>query len=154
MLQVNHFIISQVNPQAVLFGSYNHRTSVWSNPVKGLVDSLLKFLKHQCRSYLVNCMKFFGSRRFRPLYAQTRSNIGTQLLTQEYEGRDCDISLIPWLHHRSLVRYVIVSSEQANNVWNGEGTVMNTAKATNMGWLSHVPFWTFVLSIFTVHSST
>ena len=102
MFNVNHFIISQVNPQAVLFGSYNHRASVWSNPVKGVFDSLLRFLKHQCRSWMLDVMKCLGSRRFRPLYAQKRANIGTQILTQEYEGRDCDISLIPWLNHRSL----------------------------------------------------
>jgi len=102
MFNVNHFIISQTNPQAVLFGSYNHRSNVWSNPVKGFVDSLLKFLKHQCRTWIVSVTKFLGSGRFRPLYAQRRANIGTQLLTQEYEGRDCDISLIPWLNHRSL----------------------------------------------------
>ena len=102
MLNVNHFIISQVNPQAVLFGSYNHRSSVFANPIKGLFDSLLRFLKQQSKSWLLNLMKFLGSRRFRPIYAQARANIGTQILTQEYEGRDCDISLIPWLNHRSI----------------------------------------------------
>ncbi|CAB9522298.1 Patatin-like phospholipase domain-containing protein [Seminavis robusta] len=102
MFNVNHFIISQVNPQAVLFGSFNHRSyDGWS--IKGVIDSLLCFLKGQCRSWLVNLMKFLGSGRFRPLYAQTRgANIATNILTQEYEGRSCDISLIPWLHHRTL----------------------------------------------------
>jgi len=28
--------------------------------------------------------------------------MGTQFFTQEYEGRDTDISLVPWQHHRSL----------------------------------------------------
>lgn len=26
----------------------------------------------------------------------------TQILTQEYEGRECDISMVPWISHRSL----------------------------------------------------
>ena len=82
MFNINHFIISQVNPQAVLFSSYNHRSNVWSNPIKGFIDSLLRYLKGQCRSWLVNAMKFIGSRRFRPIYANTRANIGTQILTQ------------------------------------------------------------------------
>jgi len=32
----------------------------------------------------------------------TRRNMGTQFFTQEYEGRETDISLIPWQHDRSL----------------------------------------------------
>lgn len=103
LFNVNHFIISQVNPQAVLFGSFNHRSNVWSNPIKGVIDSLLRFLKHQCRSWILNLVKCLGSRRFAPIYAQTRSNIGTQILTQEYEGRECDISLIPWRNHQGII---------------------------------------------------
>ena len=43
----------------------------------------------------------FGGRRIAPLW-DTRRNMGTQFFTQEYEGRETDISLIPWASHRSL----------------------------------------------------
>lgn len=32
-----------------------------------------------------------------------RRNLGSQFFTQEYEGRETDISLIPWQSHRSLI---------------------------------------------------
>merc|ERR1712157_332084 len=48
-----------------------------------------------------NVFDLFGGRRIAPLW-DTRRNMGTQFFTQEYEGRDTDISLIPWQNHRSL----------------------------------------------------
>ena len=43
MFNVNHFIISQANPHAVMFASYSHLKSVWSTPLTGLVNSILIF---------------------------------------------------------------------------------------------------------------
>lgn len=43
-----------------------------------------------------------GARRFAPQHATSRQ-IGAQFFVQEYEGRDCDISLIPWLGHRGMI---------------------------------------------------
>ena len=42
-----------------------------------------------------------GGRRIAPLW-DTKRNMGTQFFTQEYEGRETDVSLIPWESHRSL----------------------------------------------------
>lgn len=101
MFNINHFIISQANPHAVMFGTYNTEKSVWIHPITGLFNSLLIFLKDQLRGWLTHAVELVGGRRFSPLYGTTR-DFGTQILTQEYEGRACDISMVPWLTHRSL----------------------------------------------------
>jgi len=101
MFNVNHFIISQANPHAVMFASYSHLESIWSTPLTGLVNSILIFLKDQCRSWLSHIVQMVGARRYAPQHATSRI-LGAQIFVQEYEGRDCDISLIPWLGHRGL----------------------------------------------------
>jgi len=101
MFNVNHFIISQANPHAVMFASYSHLKSIWSTPLTGLANSILIFLKNQCRSWLAHAVEMVGARRYAPQHATSRT-IGAQIFTQEYEGRDCDVSLIPWLGHRGL----------------------------------------------------
>ena len=84
-----------------MFASYNQDLSVWVNPVTGLVNSLLIFLKDQTRAWLSHLVELVGARRISPLFA-TQRDIGAAFFTQEYEGRECDISLIPWKSHRSL----------------------------------------------------
>mmetsp|Transcript_10990 Transcript_10990/g.15731 ORF Transcript_10990/g.15731 Transcript_10990/m.15731 type:complete len:830 (+) Transcript_10990:208-2697(+) len=101
MFNVNHFIISQANPHAVMFASFGFERSVWINPLVGNINGILHFLQNQLRSYLRNVFDLFGGRRIAPLW-DTRRNMGTQFFTQEYEGRDTDISLVPWQQHRSL----------------------------------------------------
>jgi len=101
MFNVNHFIISQANPHAVMFASYSHLKSIWSTPLTGLVNSILIFLKDQCRSWLSHLVEMVGARRYAPQHATSR-RLGAQIFVQEYEGRDCDVSLIPWLGHRGL----------------------------------------------------
>jgi TAG lipase / steryl ester hydrolase / phospholipase A2 / LPA acyltransferase len=100
MFNVNHFIVSQANPHAVLFASYSHRSTALTNPVMGVVYSILKFLKDQVRSWLGHLVECVSAGRFASRY---EGIIGTQFFTQEYEGRATDISLIPWLSHRSLM---------------------------------------------------
>lgn len=102
MFNVNHFIVSQANPHAVMFASYNQNRSIWINPVTGLINSVLTFLKDRCRSWLANVVELVGARRIAPLHATSRGMMA-QFFTQEYEGRDCDISLIPWINHRSAL---------------------------------------------------
>jgi len=101
MFNVNHFIISQANPHAVMFASYSHLKSVWSTPLTGLVSSILIFLKDQCRSWLSHVVEMVGASRYAPQHATSRS-LMAQFFVQEYEGRDCDVSLIPWHGHRSV----------------------------------------------------
>ena len=101
MFNINHFIISQANPHAVMFASFGLERSVWAHPFVGYINGTLLFLKNQLRGYLSNIFDLFGGRRIAPLW-DTRRNMGTQFFTQEYEGRETDISLIPWQNDRSL----------------------------------------------------
>lgn len=101
MFNINHFIISQANPHAVMFASFSLDKSVWAHPLVGYINGILLFLKNQLRGYLRNVFDLVGGRKIAPLW-DTRRNMGTQFFTQEYEGRDTDISLIPWQNHRSL----------------------------------------------------
>jgi len=102
MFNVNHFIISQANAHAVIFASYSHLKSVWSTPLTGLVNSILIFLKDQCRSWLSHVVEMVGARRYAPQHATSRG-LGARFFVQEYEGRDCDVSLVPWISHRGLI---------------------------------------------------
>jgi predicted acylesterase/phospholipase RssA len=101
MFNVNHFIISQANPHAVMFASYSNKNSVWSNPFTGFLDGIIRFLRDQVRSWLLHLIECVGARRIAPLF-ETQRGIGYTFFTQEYEGRSIDISLIPWLGHRGL----------------------------------------------------
>jgi TAG lipase/steryl ester hydrolase/phospholipase A2/LPA acyltransferase len=105
MFNVNHFIISQANPHAVMFASYNQKNSVWTSPITGLLNSILTFLKDQARAWLSNMVACIGARRLAP---GAERSVGTQFFTQEYEGRPSDISLIPWLGHRSLMPFHVI----------------------------------------------
>jgi TAG lipase / steryl ester hydrolase / phospholipase A2 / LPA acyltransferase len=115
MFNVNHFIISQANPHAVMFASYNQNVSVWSNPFIGFVHQIQVFLKDQVRSWLLHLVSCVGARRITPLF-ETQRGIGATFFTQEYEGRSSDISLIPWLNHRGLfsaMMHIIYNPSQA-----------------------------------------
>lgn len=101
MFNINHFIISQANPHAVMFAGYNTNKSVWSNPIIGFAHGILVFLKDQVRAWLTHAVELVGGRRIAPLFDTSRG-MGSTFFTQEYEGRPSDISLTPWLSHRSL----------------------------------------------------
>jgi len=101
MFNVNHFIISQANPHAVMLASFNVNKSVWSNRCMGLMTGILLFLKKQVKEWLGNIIDLIGGQRIAPMW-DTRRGFGSQFFTQEYEGRDIDISLIPWINHRSI----------------------------------------------------
>lgn len=101
MFNVNHFIISQANPHAVMFASFGLSKTVWNNPIMGIMTSTLLFLKNQTRSWFKHLVELVGGRRIAPLF-DTRRGLWSSFFTQEYEGRDCDISLIPWINHRGF----------------------------------------------------
>ena len=102
MFNVNHFIISQANPHAVMFASFDVNTSVWTNPIVGMLSGILLFLKDQVRAWFSNVVELVGGRRLAPIF-DTRRGMAKQFFTQEYEGRDCDVSLVPWIGHRGFI---------------------------------------------------
>lgn len=58
-------------------------------------------LKKQAKAWIENIVETIGGQRIAPMW-DTRRGFLKQFFTQEYEGRDIDISLIPWKNHRSL----------------------------------------------------
>ena len=102
MFNINHFIISQVNPHAVMFSSLGLNQSVWTNTLFGTVSGILVFVKMQVKCWIRNVVELIGGSRKAPLW-ETRRGFLTQFFTQEYVGRDVDITLNPWASHRSLL---------------------------------------------------
>ena len=49
LFNVNHFIVSQVNPHSALFSTLTVDATVWSPPLYTLVVGILRFMKAQCR---------------------------------------------------------------------------------------------------------
>ena len=46
---VNHFIVSQVNPHSALLSTLSVQDTIWSHPAYGLLVGYLRYLKAQCR---------------------------------------------------------------------------------------------------------
>lgn len=104
MFNINHFIVSQANPHAVFltsFGMSKIGKNIWNGRVMSLLSGVLLFLKNQAKCWIGNIVEMIGGQRIAPMW-DTRRGFGKQFFTQEYEGRDIDISLIPWINHRSL----------------------------------------------------
>ena len=114
MFNVNHFIISQANPHAAIFASYYHVRSVWSSPTFRFFNGILSFLKDCVRSWAAHLVHLVGTHRIAPKHATSRS-LWSHFFVQEYEGRDCDISLIPWSNHRS--RFSAIMNVLYNPDW-------------------------------------
>jgi len=68
MFNVNHFIISQANPHAVMFASFGLSKTVWTNPLWGLLTSTLMFLKNQTRAWFKHVVELLGARRIAPFF--------------------------------------------------------------------------------------
>lgn len=54
MFNINHFIVSQANPHAVMFASFGLGKSVWAHPIVGYINGMLLFIKNQV-SLSYNC---------------------------------------------------------------------------------------------------
>jgi len=101
LFNINHFIISQVNPHAALLSNVSLSRSVWENPIYGFITALLGFMKSQVRAWTKHVVDLVILRRQAPSWS-TRRGVG-QLLTQEYEGRDQDITILPWFGHETII---------------------------------------------------
>jgi TAG lipase/steryl ester hydrolase/phospholipase A2/LPA acyltransferase len=55
MFNINHFIVSQANPHAVMFASFGLHRSVWANPIVGYINGMLLFIKNQ----VSGCISFW-----------------------------------------------------------------------------------------------
>ena len=94
MFNVNHFIVSQANPHAIMFSSLSISKSIWQNSFISCANGILLFVKNQVRAWFKNVVTFIGGRRVSPLW-DTRRGFFLQFFTQEHEGRDIDTTLNP-----------------------------------------------------------
>lgn len=99
LFNVNHFIVSQVNPHSAILSTMAIRANVWSHPLYGAIAGYVRFLKAQCRDWLKNIINLLVYRAKAPVWNAKRGL--SQTLTQEYEGRENDITIMPWLGHTS-----------------------------------------------------
>lgn len=96
LFNVNHFIVSQANPQAGLLSSLSSSLSpALSHPIVGLAAGAVTFLKVQMRAWLNNLVTLVTEAFSIPRSTITRGVL--QVLLQEYEGRsNVDVTLFPW----------------------------------------------------------
>ena len=73
--------------------------TVWSNPIYNTLVGYLRFLSSQCRDWVKNIVKLFIFRSRAPIWSSRRGF--TQTITQDYEGRDVDVTINPWSGHIS-----------------------------------------------------
>ncbi len=99
MFNVNHFIVSQANPHAIIF---SFSKSIWSNPVMGLFSGIVIFLKQELKDWFSNMFNLVRGQRATPMFDTKRLAFGSSLFMQDYEGRDIDVTINPWANHRSL----------------------------------------------------
>ena len=102
LFNVNHFIVSQVNPHSFLLSSLSLTSTIWSPFFWGLSIGYLKFLKSQCRDWTRNVIDLLVYGKVVPSWTAKRGL--AQLLTQDYEGKDTDISIMPWKGHMSITQ--------------------------------------------------
>lgn len=100
LFNVNHFIVSQVNAHSCLFSASSLHSSVWAPPLFGACVAYARFLKALIKDYVKNIVDLWVYRLKAPIWASRRGL--AQLLTQEYEGREQDITVMPWKDHISL----------------------------------------------------
>lgn len=101
LFNVNHFIVSQVNPHSALLSTLSVHTNIWTSPIYGMIVGYLRFLQNQCRDWLKNIIDLAVYRSDESAWSAKRGF--TQLLTQDYEGRSNDITIMPWKGEHTVV---------------------------------------------------
>ena len=94
LFNVNHFIVSQVNPHSSILSSLAVRATHWSPALFGLTVGYLRFLKTQLKDWVKNMMDLIVYRSLTPSWGAKRGIVG--IITQEYEGRAIDVTIQPW----------------------------------------------------------
>ena len=102
LFNVNHFIISQANPHSALLSTLSLRANVWTSSVYGVVVAYVRFLKAQCRDWLRNIVSLINFRSNAPAWSTKRGFF--QTLTQDYEGREIDVTIMPWVGHIGVIQ--------------------------------------------------
>merc|ERR1711871_1256421 len=103
-------------------------TNLWSSPLYGMIVGYIRFLKTSCRDWLKNIIDMIMYRSSESTWSARRGI--TQLLTQDYEGRDIDITIMPWrgdhsvfsafmslIKNNSAERFLQIVSVGERNAW-------------------------------------
>ena len=98
---MNHFIVSQVNPHSGLL-AWMATANAWSSPLFTSVMGYMRFLIAQTRDWFKNLTDFLSFGSLTPMWSLRRGYV--QALTQDYEGRDVDITINPWYGHISAFK--------------------------------------------------
>ena len=76
LFNVNHFVVSQINPHSSLLSSLAVRVTAYSPRVIGLLVDYLRFLKAQFRDWLKNVIDLVIFRTLTPSWGVRRGLVG------------------------------------------------------------------------------
>ena len=99
---MNHFIVSQVNAHSALLSTMALKVTIWSSPLYSILVGVQRFLKSQVGDYTRNVVNLATSHSNAPSWSSKRGF--HQFLFQNYEGRDNDITITPWMNHISVLK--------------------------------------------------
>jgi predicted acylesterase/phospholipase RssA len=94
LFNVNHFIVSQVNPHSALLSTLTYNTEGYA-----VVVGYLRYLKALFRHWISDVIEYFAYTSREGSWGARRSSpfgISTAILTQDYEGRESDVTIMPW----------------------------------------------------------
>jgi TAG lipase/steryl ester hydrolase/phospholipase A2/LPA acyltransferase len=100
LFNVNHFIVSQVNFHSALLSAVSLRPNVRLTFIYAYFVGYIHFLKSQIKDWLKNIAVFLGSGANSPSWKKGP----VTLLTQSYEGREHDITIMPWVGQISVIQ--------------------------------------------------
>lgn len=96
LFNVNHFVISQVNPHSAILSSLSLASSTTNlSPVLRMVVGYVRFLKSTLRDWLRNIVTLVTFPSGTNAWSAKRGFF--QTLTQDYEGRENDVTIMPWI---------------------------------------------------------
>lgn len=106
LFNVNHFIVSQVNFHSALLSSLSMRgarqDSMFSSWLLAGTVGYVRYLKAQLQDWLRNLGRLAGHLLAGSAPSWARGLV--RVVTQDYEGRDHDVTIMPWGSHLGLWR--------------------------------------------------
>ena len=100
LFNVNHFIVSQVNPHSALL-TFMATANVWSNPLFTSVVGYMRFLTAQTRDWIKNVVNLFVFRSLAPIWS-TRRGFAQVRAQQHWTVLHCTVLHCPTLPYTTL----------------------------------------------------
>lgn len=103
LFNVNHFIVSQVNVQSAFLSSLFLPNPWWNNSTLfAALVAYIRFLKSHVHDWLKNIINMITQNSGAQSWATRRGLV--QTLLQEYEGREKDVTIMPWKGHINVIQ--------------------------------------------------